>query len=483
MTEARYLNLVGGEWLGAASDQWLRVINPADREAIVGEVPAMTPDDVADVYAAAEPGFQNWKSHTPVERGRVLLETARLLRSRREEIARDLTAEMGKTSAEALAEVGKAADFFEYYGGLGRRAHGEALPHEARGVRVWTQQEPLGVVLAITPWNDPLLTPARKLAPALLAGNAVILKPASNTPVVAIHLAQALMDAGLPAGTVGTVTGSAREIGEALIDQPQLAAVSFTGSNQVGERLRLDLAGRNVKLLAELGGKNAAVILGDADLRTAVKTVATAAFAQAGQRCTATSRVIVDARVLPQVVELLEAAASDFVLGPGSNPDTTMGPVVSDSHRAEVLGFVDRAVEAGAELRYGGRAPDTDPLAAGSFVEPTIVSLPTTEMEIWREEVFGPVVTVSGAADLDEAIARVNDSPYGLAAGIYTTSLSAALKFADEIESGQVAVNLPTSGWDVHFPFGGFKASGSGHKEQGIDVLDFYSRTKTIAVA
>ncbi len=482
-TVERRRNLVGGAWPEPATTEWLEVLDPSDEREVVAAVPNMDAAAIAAVYAAATSGARTWKGTSQVERGRVLLRAAALLRERRAALSRVLTREMGKTLAEAGVEVDKSADFFEYYGGLGRAERGELLAHERADVTAWTVHEPVGVVLAITPWNDPLLTPARKLAPALIAGNAVVLKPASYTPVVALELARALDDAGLPAGVLNTVTGSGSRIGDALLTDPRLQAVSFTGSNEVGEHLQRMLAGREVRVLAELGGKNAAVVLADADLELATRTIAAAAFAQAGQRCTATSRVIVARAVLDDVLERLTAAAAAYVLGPGVEDATTMGPLVAGAQRDSVLGFVQRATADGAELLAGGTRPQDDQRRHGCYVHPTILGSVRPEMEIWTDEVFGPVIAVIAVDDEEEALELLNGSRYGLAAAVYTRDLGAARRFAAAADVGQVAINLPTSGWDVHMPFGGFKASGSGHKEQGLEGLGFYRRTKTIAVA
>jgi acyl-CoA reductase-like NAD-dependent aldehyde dehydrogenase len=472
------LNLVGGQWL--SSPEQLEVRNPADTRDLVATVPSMDALDVHSAFEAAERGATTWRSTSQVDRGRVLLRAAQLLRDRQDDLSRTLTLEMGKTLAEARGEVAKAADFFEYYGGLGRAERGNLLSHENPDVMSWTVHEPLGVVLVVTPWNDPLLTPARKVAPALIAGNSVVLKPASYTPVIAIELARVLNDAGLPSGVLNTVTGTGSKIANALVDHPALKAVSFTGSNEVGDSLKTSLADRNIRLLAELGGKNAAVVLADADLDTAIASIAAAAFAQAGQRCTATSRVLVQREVVDQVRDGLVQAARDHVLGSGLEPGTSMGPLVSPAQRASVEGFILRAISNGAKRATS--EPEVSGHEHGCFVAPTVLTEVDTSMEIWTEEVFGPVVALAAFDTLEEAVDLLNESRYGLAAALYTSDLHAAHAFAAQADVGQVAVNLPTSGWDVHMPFGGFKDSGSGHKEQGLDGLDFYRKTKTVAM-
>jgi acyl-CoA reductase-like NAD-dependent aldehyde dehydrogenase len=470
-------NLIGGEWHGGTGS--LEVRNPADIRELVATVPSMDAGAVLAAFDAAESGGRVWAATSPVDRGRVLLRAAQLMRERHGELSGTLTREMGKTLAEAGAEVAKAADFLEYYGGLGRSDRGVVLAHENPAVMAWAVHEPVGVVLAITPWNDPLLTPARKVAPALIAGNSVVLKPASYTPMIAIELARVLHDAGLPPGVLNTVTGAGSRIGDALLAHPALRAVSFTGSNDVGAALKAALADRDVRLLAELGGKNAAVVLADADLEHAVATIAAAAFAQAGQRCTATSRVLVQRGVLDQVRDGLVLAAHRYVLGPGLEAGVSMGPLVSPSQRDSVEGFIERALSDGADR---ATAHQTGPGEHGCFVAPTVLTDVSPDAEIWTEEVFGPVVAMMAFDTLDEAIDLLNASPYGLAAAVYTSDLDAAHAFTARADVGQVAVNLPTSGWDVHMPFGGFKTSGSGHKEQGLVGLDFYRRTKTVAM-
>ena|SRR5271165_6392950 len=407
------------------------------------------------------------------------------VRARAETGAVTLVRENGKTLAEARVEVTKAADFLDYYASFARQPWGEILADARGGTQTTVRYEPVGVVLAITPWNDPLLTPARKLGPALIAGNAVLLKPASQTPQIAHWLADLLVAAGLPGDVVTVVTGREREISETLLGHPELDALTFTGSTAIGSHLRRTLADRNVRLQTETGGKNASVVLADADLELAAATVSAAAFGQAGQRCTATSRLIVDSSVAPNVLELLGSRAEACVLGPGLDPGldpaTTRGPLATAGHRDDVLAHIGKArAEGGAVLTGGGR-PSGAALEYGCYVSPTIISV-DTKHSLWREEVFGPVVAVCEATGFDEAVELVNDSRYGLSAAVFTRDLRQANEFLDRAEAGQVSVNLPTSGWDVHHPFGGFRESGSPFKEQGGPGVRFYTRIKTAAV-
>jgi acyl-CoA reductase-like NAD-dependent aldehyde dehydrogenase len=471
-------NLIGGEWRAASDESWITVVDPARAAAALARVPAMSPADVAAAWDAAPAGASTWAEMPPIARGTILARAAVRIRELSDAIAQVITQEMGKTLAEATSETNRCADFFEYYGGLAREPHGEMLADARPGVSTWTLEEPVGLVLAITPWNDPLATPARKLAPALIAGNAVVLKPAIEAPLSALALVAILDEAGLPAGTVNTVTGRISQIEDALLGDRRVGAVTFTGSTDVGLMLQQRLAAHNVRIETEMGGKNAAVVLADADLRLAARTIAEAAFNQSGQRCTATSRVIVHAAVRDRFVELLTDAAGDLRVGPGLERSTTMGPLVSAAHRASVLAAIDTAVAQGAEVIY---ADDAHSSKGPCFVSPTILGV-SSAMEIWRREVFGPVVAVLVVDSFDAAVAAANDSAYGLAASVFTQDLAAAHRFIRRAQVGQVAVNLPTSGWDVHQPFGGWKNSGSPFKEHGKHGLRFYTRVKTVAL-
>lgn len=478
----QYRALVGGEWVDARTGERFPDINPADTREVVGTFPLMEEADVHRAIDAAAEAFPAWKALTPVARGAILLRAAALIRERVETIARDLTREMGKTLREARGEVTRASFFFEYYGAYGRLPIGDHLPDEREGVFTFTMREPLWVVVAIAPWNDPVLTPARKLAPALIAGNTVVLKPATLTPLSAWHLLRALHDAGMPRGVVNMVTGPAGAVGAALTSHPAVRAITFTGSTAVGLDLQARVAGRNIRVQTEMGGKNALVVLADADPRLAAELAASAGFGQSGQRCTATSRVVVQAPIKEAFLEAFVDAARRITVGPGLEETTAMGPVVDESQLERVLRAVETGRREGAEVVYGGERLRGERYDHGYFVAPTILDRVDPQMQVAQEEIFGPVVAVLQAQDVEEAIRIVNSTRYGLSAGVVTRSLAAAHAFARGVEVGCVAVNLPTVGWDVHVPFGGFKDSGSAFKEHGIEGLQFYTRVKSVAM-
>lgn len=475
-------SLIGGGWVDGGRGRWYDVHNPADARQVVARVPAMDGGDIARALESAAEGARRWRSTSIVERGEILRRAAVLIRERLDEIARDVTLEMGKLIGEARGETAKAADFLEYYAGFGRRPIGEVLPDGRLGAEARTIREPRGVVLAITPWNDPVITPARKLCPALIAGNAVVLKPAPESPLSALHLARALHDAGLPAGVLNVVTGPDDEVARGLVGSDGVQALTFTGSTAVGLSLQKALAGRNLVLQTEMGGKNAAVVLADADPKLVIEALLAGAYAQAGQRCTATSRVLVQATGYEELVERFAARAREIRVGPGLSETSQMGPLVAESRLDGVLASLESARGIGAEVLAGGRRLRDDGLGHGWFMGPTVVGEAEPRSELWRDELFAPVVAFTSVEDLDRAIEIVNSSAYGLSAAIFTRDLEASHRFADRVDVGCVSVNLPTAGWDVQMPFGGFKQSGSGFKEQGENALEFYSRVKTIAM-
>lgn len=473
--------LLAGEWVGPASGEWFEDIDPADTREIVALLPRLSGGQVAAAIETADSNAGVWAHASTIDRGRVLLEAASLIRERVDDIATDVRREAGKLQAEARGEVLKSADFLEYYGGLGRLAHGTVLPDERPGTFTHTLVEPLGVVLLITAWNDPILTPARKIGPALIAGNSVVIKPAEDTPLSALHLARALIDAGLPAATLSVVVGHPEDVAEPLLMHPSIKAVSFTGSTRTGRLLRTRLSERNVRFQAEMGGKNAVVVLPDADLDTASSVITTGAYAQAGQRCTATSRVIAVGDP-SRVNETLINRAREIRVGPGWDQDSQMGPVINPVRLEEISTAVQEGRGRADRVLWGGERARGEKVEHGCFYKPTVVAVDSPLSPLWQEEVFGPVLAVASAPSVDAAVKLVNDSVYGLSAAVFTHDLAVAMEFARDVDVGQVAVNRPTSGWDVHLPFGGFKESGSWPKEQGLGGIDFYSRVKTVAI-
>ena len=483
MKQEAYGNLVAGEFKASGSGELVQDVNPADTREVLGDFSAMTREEVVQAVEAASEAFPGWKKTSAAMRAPHLFAAASIFREQAEEIARDITREVGKTVKEARVEVANAANFFEYYAGFGRHPQGDNLPDERPGVFTYTRREPVGVIGLITPWNDPLLTTARKLAPALISGNTAVIKPARDTPLAIHHLARVFSEAGLPAGVINTVVGSASTIGEVLLEHPAIRAISFTGSTSVGKELVRRAGERSgLRMQAEMGGKNASLVLGDADIEGAADTILAGAFAQGGQRCTATSRVVVTRDAHGSLMEALVARAENIRVGNGLDEETGMGALVNQGQIDKALEAVERGQADGATVATGGSRLEGDEYDHGYFFAPTVVDDVDADSWLAQEEIFGPVLSVITVGDLEEGIEAVNNSAFGLSASIFTRSLAAAHHFADVVEAGNVAVNLPTAGWGVHLPFGGFKDSGSAFKEQGHEALQFYTRVRTVAM-
>ncbi len=464
-------HLIGAEWLGEPERERE---NPARPGEVVAAMPVGGLEEALAAIEAARQAFPGWRKTTPPARGAILAKAAELLAARKEEIGRDLCAEEGKTLAEAIGEVQRAADIMRFFSGEGWRLAGESLPSSVPDTHLYTVKEPLGVVGLITPWNFPIAIPTWKLAPALVAGNAVVMKPASLVPVSVQHLAECLLEAGLPPGVLNVVHGSGSVVGDALVRDERVAAISFTGSVATGLGIHEIGSARLARVQLEMGGKNALVVLGDADPAFAARVAAQGGFGLTGQACTATSRVICTSAAHDRFVEAMATEAEAWRPGDGQLPETKMGPVVDDSQLRTDLSYLEIAREEGAELVTGGDC-------GGLFLCPAVFTGVTPGMRIAREEVFGPVISVLEVADLDEAIALANDSSYGLSGGIVTNDLRAAMRFADEAEVGVVKINRPTTGVDLNAPFGGMKQSSSGtFREQGSVAVDFYTRLKTV---
>ncbi len=417
------------------------------------------------------------------ERGEILLRTATILERRKEELAALMTREMGKILRETRGDVQVAIDVAKYIAGEGRRAEGETVPSALPNKFCMTIRHPLGIVGIITPWNFPMAIPAWKTFPALLAGNTVILKPASDTPLLALKLAECLHEAGLPAGVLNVITGPGGSLGDALASHPRISMISLTGSTEVGRRVA-EICGRDLRRCAlELGGKNAVVVLEDADLDLAVASVTSGAFGTTGQRCTATSRVIVQRSAQKAFTERLVAAAGKLQVGDGLNPQIDMGPLVNAGRVKAVHEYTEIGKREGAQLVMGGHPLREGEHREGAFYQPTIFTDVTPTMRIATEEVFGPFVSIVPVDTYEEAISVVNSSDYGLSTAIFTESSRLTFRAMREIESGLIYFNAPTTGSEIHLPFGGMKASGNGHRELGAHAVEEFSETKTIFVS
>ncbi len=470
---------IAGKWFHPDSSRVTRNVNPADPDDVIAEFPSATAADTIRAVEAARAAARGWSETPGPERGRVLWRAADIARRRAEEIARVMTREEGKIIREARGEVTRGLAVLEYYAGAGFRIEGKTLPAEARDTFSYTIRRPLGVVGLITPWNFPWAIPVWKSAPALAAGNAVVLKPAELTPATAAILTEIYEEAGLPPGVFNLVVGPGSEVGETLVSSPDVRAISFTGSNAVGMALYAQAAKRGAKVTCEMGGKNAVIVLPDANLEKAATAVVSGAFGSTGQRCTATSRVVTHPQVREALVERVGAIAGAMKIGPGLDETTDLGPAVDARQLATDFEYIGVAQHEGARLVRGGGKPEGLP---GYFVEPTIFDNVAPDARIFREEVFGPVLAVSTANSLAEALEIANGVEYGLAASIFTQDIDTALRFVEDAEVGMVHINEATVGGEAQLPFGGSKATGVGEREMSEEGLNFFTELKTVFI-
>lgn len=476
-----YQNFIGGEWVGAITAQTFENRNPADTREIVARYPMSGSVEAAQAIEAAAAAQVGWGRQTSVARGRVLSKAGQILEGRKAELAELLMREEGKTLAESTGEVQRAVDIFRFYSGLSYTIGGETLPHDLPGNLLYTTRQPLGVVGLITPWNFPIAIPSWKLAPALVSGNSVVIKPASQAPAMTLELARALSEAGLPKGVLNVVVGDGRAVGGELATNARVAALSFTGSYTVGRQVYLQLAQRMARAQMEMGGKNPTIVLADADIDLAVTLVSRAAFGLTGQACTATSRVIVEHSVAAEFTQKLAARAKSWKVGPGWLPGVEMGPAVNEQELLGNLQHVQWALDDGATLVTGGKRLTEGELAHGYFMEPTVISGVTPDMRLAREEVFGPVVAILAVADFDEAIRVANSVDVGLSASIVTRDIKKAMIYSEQIEAGVVKINQISTGLALQAPFGGMKKSSTDtFREQGAGGIEFYTRIKTV---
>lgn len=477
-----YRSFIGGKWIDSASGKTIPNVNPANTNDIIGNAELCTRNEARSAVEAAYNAFKTWKSTPAPARGRIIAKMARLMEEHKEELAQILTREEGKTINESRGELTRAINVVEFCAGESRRMNGETIQSELPANFAYTIKEPHGVVACITPWNFPVAIPVWKLAPALVAGNTVVFKPASNTPGTAVRLTELFVEAGIPDGVLNLVLGSGSEAGDEIVNHPAVRAISFTGSTETGLKLYEQIARRGIPFQAEMGGKNPVVVLEDCDINLAVEHTTQGAFGSTGQRCTATSRAVVINTIADEFVQKIVERAKSFKLGDGSDPANEIGPSVDESQFNTVLKYIEIGREDGATMLCGGKKAEGEGLENGYFVEPTIFDHVTPDMRIAREEIFGPVLSVLRVKDFDEAMMVANDSDYGLSSSVFSNDANDIYRFVDEIESGMTHVNSPTTGGEAHIPFGGIKSTGIGAREQGSTSLDFYTELKVVYV-
>lgn len=481
MSHPIHQNLIGGDWLPASGGETMLNVNPADHGDIVGEFPASGAEDVNRAVEAAKTAFRTWRLVPAPKRAEILRRAGELLMERKEAFARDMTREMGKVLAETRGDVQEAIDEAFYVAGEGRRLFGVTTPSELQNKFCMSVRMPVGVVGLITPWNFPMAIPSWKLFPALVAGNTCVIKPATDTPLSTYNLVRTLVDAGLPPGVVNIVCGSGSGAGEALVNHPDVRAVSFTGSSVVGAKVGSQAALGFKQVSLEMGGKNAMIVMNDANLDLALDGGLWGAFGTTGQRCTATSRILLQRGIAAEFTEKFVARAKKLKIGNGLDESIEVGPQVNASQIETSKRYVEIAQKEGAELLCGGRALTDGAYAKGTFFEPTVFRGVQPQMRLAREEVFGPVVALMEFSDFEEAIAMANSIDYGLSTSLYTRDVNRAFAAIRDLEAGITYINAPTIGAEVHLPFGGVKHTGNGHRE-GLGAIEFFTTWKAVYV-
>ena len=476
LTANRGLNFIAGKWTGSRGASTYERHNPWRPSEVVGEFPSSNAEDVDAAVGAAEAAYPAWSSLPAAKRGAILARAADAIETRVEEIAQDMTREMGKPLRESRVEASRAAMIFRFFSGEGWRPLGQVYEQSATGSTVYTKRRSLGVVGLITPWNFPAAIPTWKTAPALAYGNTVVLKLAQDSPLTGLHLAQALEEAELPEGVLNVVIGRGSEVGEPLIADPRVRAISFTGSVPVGHGVREQAANLGKRVQLELGGHNPVIVTADAKLDAAVQAAYVGAFWSAGQKCTATRRIYVEDAVYEEFRERLLERIGEGKVGDPADPETEVGPLVNESQFEDVLAGIARGREEGGTVLAGGERADGD----GYVIAPTVFENVSDDAFLSCEEVFGPVTSLYRFGTLDEAIERANAVRFGLSAAVFTSNLATAARCAEELQAGILHINSQTAGADVHVPFGGTKASGYGPHEQGRAAIEFYSEEITV---
>jgi acyl-CoA reductase-like NAD-dependent aldehyde dehydrogenase len=476
-----YLNYINGEWTASASGQTEASISPANKE-VVGYVQKSNKDDLDRAVAAAREAQAKWRKLSGPARGEFLYKAANALEKRLDEIAESMTREMGKTFPEAKGETARGVAILRYYAGEGMRKVGDVIPSTDSEALMYTTRSPLGVVGVITPWNFPVAIPIWKMAPALVFGNTVVFKPAQETAVTAAKVVECLHEAGLPAGVVNFVSGNGSVIGQGIIDHPHIAGITFTGSDQIGKRIGQGALARGAKYQLEMGGKNPVIVAADADLDLAVEATISGGLRSTGQKCTATSRVIVQSEVYESFKEKLLAKVKEIKVGDGMEAGVWMGPCSSEKQMESVMYYIDKGIQEGAKLLFGGGRLQGSSYDKGFYVEPTVFDNVTNEMTIAQEEIFGPVLALIKVDTIEEAVAVANDVKFGLSASIFTKNIGNILTFVNDMDAGLVRINAESAGVELQAPFGGMKQSSSHSREQGTAAIEFYTSVKTVFV-
>ncbi len=476
-----YSSFINGESLFLESEHVFKDINPATSE-VIGYIKRASIDTVKYALESAEKAFGIWSRKSYSERSLILFKASQIMKNRRDELAKLITIEQGKTLSESRKEVDVSVRMLEFFAGEAGRLIGEFDEADRSDLVTYYTREPLGVVLVLTPWNYPLSIPVWKIAPALMAGNTVIFKPASYTPIIGLRLVEILHRAGLPRGVVNCVTGSGAEAGELLIKDERIKAITFTGSTEIGLRIASIVSPRLTRIQLEMGGKNACIVLDDANLNVFMEGFLSATYGVAGQKCTATSRLIVTKNVRDKVMDRILELVKKIKVGNGLREDVDVGPVVSESQMESILHYIELGKSQGAKLITGGSRLTGEEYDKGFFIQPAIFDEVTPEMDIAQEEIFGPVLSVITVETFDQALDVLNNSKYGLSASIFTNDLSKAFKFIREAKVGVALVNMHTNYNEPHMPFGGIKMSGFGLKEQGRKALEFFTEVKSVYI-
>ncbi|MFJ8265596.1 alpha-ketoglutaric semialdehyde dehydrogenase GucD [Peribacillus asahii] len=477
-----YMNFINGEWKASSTNEVKSSINPANKNEIVGYVQSSSREDLDAAVAAAKLAQNAWRKLSGAARGEYLYKVANVIERRLDEIAETMTKEMGKTFPESKGETARGVAILRYYAGEGMRKVGDVIPSTDSEALMFTSRVPLGVVGVIAPWNFPVAIPIWKMAPALIYGNTVVLKPAQEVSITAAKLMECFEEAGIPSGVINMVTGQGSVIGQGIIDHPDINGITFTGSNTVGKAVGQGALARGAKYQLEMGGKNPVIILNDADLDLAVEGTISGGLRSTGQKCTATSRVFVQADVYEVFKEKLLAKVSEIKVGCGMQGDTWMGPCASESQLNTVLSYIQKGKEEGATLLYGGERPKGNGTEDGFYVQPTVFEDVRNDMIIAQEEIFGPVLALIKVETIEEALQQANDVEFGLSASIYTKDISNMLSFINEMEAGLVRINAETAGVELQAPFGGMKQSSSHSREQGQAAIEFFTSIKTVFV-